>query len=519
MISQPPRADGYRWIPRPSTTPSIVRYLGAVALVGVALLIRMAIAPPTAGLPFITFFPTTALAAILFGLGPGLVAAGISGALAGFLYLPPIGQDTFTLWSQIVFLADALLVCGAIDVMHRYQEHYDQALATASAANRSLAHEVEVRRQAMESALLSEEKWRTFFNRSTVGLAIASPFKGWVDVNPALCDMLGYSADELQAKTWIELTHPDDIARNLALFEQMQRGESEGYSLDKRFIRKDGRIVDTFLAAAGIRDQTGAHKYSIVIIEDITERKRGERALAQAGQQLAATNAELRQFAHTASHDLQEPLRMVTSYLGLLERRYGEVFDDQGREFLHYATDGAKRMAVLIHDLLEYARVDSRAADPVPVETAPVVEEALTNLSTAIAEAGGEVAVTGPLPVVRGDRGQLVRLFQNLIGNAVKYRDPIRPPQVRIGVEKKGVEWEFSVVDNGIGIAPEHFERIFLIFQRLHTRGEYDGSGVGLAIVKRIVERHGGRVWVESQPGQGAAFSFTLPCIEAAGGG
>lgn len=311
-------------------------------------------------------------------------------------------------------------------------------------------------------------------------------------------------------EAFLAALHPDDRDSVGRAYTASLTGDGR-FDVECRIVRRpDGLLRWGHLRCRHQRDPTGRVLRSVGTVLDITKRKRAEDELATAVQKLAASNAELQQFAHTASHDLQEPLRMVTSYLGLLERRYGDVFDDEGRDFLHFATDGAKRMSVLIQDLLEYARIEGRGGELAPVDTASVMEEAKGNLTTAIAEGGCEIAVDGPLPVVLGDRGQMVRLFQNLISNAVKYRAPDRAPRVRVGVSKAGGEWVFAIADNGIGIAPEHFDKIFVIFQRLHARGEYEGTGVGLAIVNCIVERHGGRIWVDSTPGIGTTFFFSL---------
>jgi light-regulated signal transduction histidine kinase (bacteriophytochrome) len=213
-----------------------------------------------------------------------------------------------------------------------------------------------------------------------------------------------------------------------------------------------------------------------------------------------------------ASHDLQEPLRMVTSYLQLIAQRYRGRLDAAADEFIAFAVDGAARMHRLISDLLAYSRVGTRSRAFEPVDCQAALDQALANLEIAIEEAGATVT-RDPLPIVPADEGQLVQLFQNLIGNAVKFHGQA-PPCVHISAQRRreaGDEWYFSVRDNGIGIDPQQFERIFMIFQRLHTMAEYSGTGIGLAICKKIVERHGGRIWVESQPGQGSTFYFTLP--------
>ena len=232
-------------------------------------------------------------------------------------------------------------------------------------------------------------------------------------------------------------------------------------------------------------------------------------SLEKAVAELRRSNQELEQFAYVASHDLQEPLRKIASFCNLLETRYGEKLDERGGVYLHYIVDGATRMQALVNDLLLYSRVTTRGAEFAPAAMDDALQEALANLELAVAESGAQVTYD-PLPRVVGDAAQLARVFQNLVGNAIKYRGEA-PPRIHVGAAEESGEWVFSVRDNGIGIAPEYAERIFVIFQRLHTREEYGGTGIGLAVCKKIVERHGGRIWVESTAGSGATFRFSLP--------
>jgi signal transduction histidine kinase len=238
--------------------------------------------------------------------------------------------------------------------------------------------------------------------------------------------------------------------------------------------------------------------------------ERMTQSLRDSQTELARSNAELERFAYVASHDLREPLRTITGFLGLLSRRHRDRLDDEGREFIDLAVAGAKRMDSLIAELLEYSRT-GRSAEPTDLEAAWNV--AVRNLSAAIAEAGA-VVTAGPLPVVLADRGEMVQVLQNLLGNAIKYHHGDGPPHVHAEAVRRGEEWEVSVCDDGPGIDPRHHERIFVLLQRLHRDDEVEGTGMGLAICKKIVEHHGGRIWVESAEGEGARFSFALPAAE-----
>lgn len=242
--------------------------------------------------------------------------------------------------------------------------------------------------------------------------------------------------------------------------------------------------------------------------KEAAERKLAEEALRRAADQLARSNEELEQFAYVASHDLQEPLRVVTGYVQLIERKYEGQLDADADQFFHYIVDGVTRMQHLINDLLNYSRVSTRGAPFRDVDLRAVMDRALGNLEPVVAESGAKV-IRGALPSIRGDESQLVQLFQNLINNGIKFHGD-HPPEIHVSARRDGSQWELAVRDNGIGIERQYWDQIFVIFQRLHTRQKYAGTGIGLAICKRIVERHGGRIWLDSQPGQGTTFHFTL---------
>lgn len=243
---------------------------------------------------------------------------------------------------------------------------------------------------------------------------------------------------------------------------------------------------------------------------DITRRKQADQALSHVAEELSRSNQELEQFASVASHDLQEPLRAVSGYVSLIEERMHDRLDAKALQHIDGAIKGAERMQRLIIDLLALSRVGSQGKAFAPVDLQTVFTHAVHSLSVSLRETGAQVT-HDPLPAVHADAGQLVQLFQNLLGNAIKFRGE-RVPEIHVGAEQQAGEWVFSVRDNGIGIEPQYFERIFLIFQRLHTRTQYPGTGIGLAICKKIIERHSGAIRVESRPGEGSTFFFTLPC-------
>jgi len=266
-------------------------------------------------------------------------------------------------------------------------------------------------------------------------------------------------------------------------------------------LQSDGRLLWIQTSKVPLRDARGNVIGVLVTYGDITERKNLEEALKR-------SNAELQQFAYVSSHDLQEPLRMIISYLTLLERKYKDKLDAQAQEYIRTAVEGGMRMRALINDLLEYSRIDTMAKPFAPVDMNEVLEAAIENLKVSIEENDADIQAA-PLPTIIADRTQMIQVIQNLVGNAIKFRGAERP-RIQISATQDAREWTFAVKDNGIGMSPEYKDKIFQMFQRLHSREEYPGTGVGLAIAKKIVEQHGGRIWVESEEGRGSTFYFTV---------
>ncbi len=379
----------------------------------------------------------------------------------------------------------------------------------------NLAIDITERKRSEEALRESEEQYRAFFELALVGIAQVDPATGrLLQVNARFCEITGYSREELLRITVRELTHPLDRKTDWEAFTRMLRGETPEYNAEKRYIRKDGRLIWVHVVARAVRDPQGRPLRTVGIIMDITERKQAEQERERLIAELERSNRELQQFAYVASHDLQEPLRTVSSYAELLALKFRGKLGPTADKYISFVVDGTNRMSDLINDLLTYSRVATRGHAFEPVDMKEIVKQVLDKLKSVIRE--NSAAVTAdPLPEVSGDQTQLVQLIQNLITNAIKFRKKEVPPRIHISAEFRGDQWVFSVRDNGIGIEPRFHDRIFVIFQRLYTRAEYPGTGVGLAICKRIVERHGGRTWLKSKEGEGSVFYFSLPVKEA----
>jgi len=506
----------------------------------------------------------------------------------------------------------------------------------------SVLDDITARKHAEQALRESEARYRSTFELAGSGIGHIGLDRKFIRVNRRLCEILGYPEHELIGMTGRQISHPEDLEVIDTQRKRLYAGEIDHVHLEKRYLRKDGSTVWVAFSMVLERDAEGRPAYEIAIFDDITERKRAERAvreseerfrsltqlssdwyweqdetfalrfmsqrmgektglaasafigrkrwdqpalnlsdedwarhraqlerhepfrdfemerpnpaggtrwvsvtgepvtdengkfrgyrgvgsdvterkraeadlrrahdeLAKKAEELQRSNAELEQFAYVASHDLQEPLRMVSSYTQLLAKRYKDQLPADAQEFMHFTVDGAARMKQLIEDLLAYSRVGTKGRELLPVSLEAPLKRALTNLRAAIPESGASVT-SDALPTVDADEVQLAQVFQNLIGNALKFRGK-EAPRIHVGALEEAGEWHVSIADNGIGIEPQYFDRIFMLFQRLHAMGEYPGTGIGLAICKKVAERHGGRIWVTSTPGAGSTFHFTL---------
>ncbi len=508
-----------------STSPSFwrrwaLRYGLAVVAVAAGFGLRLAFeAWVGPGLPtYVTFYPAVMVAALLAGFGPGLVATALTALTVAYWILPPEG---FAIASPVERLG-LVLFTGMGLFMSVVAELYRRNRRKAAAYARGL----------LEASL---DPLVTINAEGKI-----------TDVNEASVEATGVPREKLIGTDFSNYFTEPHKAR-----EGYRRVFAEGFVRDYPLAIRhvSGRIADVLYNATVYRNEAGGVQGVFAAARDITERKQAEaelekhrhhleklvkqrtaeleaanvqlqaeaavrksaeEALRRTAEGLALSNQELEQFAYVASHDLQEPLRAVAGYLSLIEARLRDKLDDKSQGHLNGAVEGAARMHALITDLLALSRVGTHGKAFEPTDLNTVLDRALQSVSASVQEAGAKIT-RDSLPTLRADASQMAQLFQNLLGNAVKFRGD-RPPEIHISAQRQADDqWLFAVRDNGIGIEPQYFQRIFLVFQRLHTRKEYPGTGIGLAICKKIVERHGGRIWVESQPGQGSTFYFTIP--------
>jgi PAS domain S-box-containing protein len=362
--------------------------------------------------------------------------------------------------------------------------------------------DITLRKKAEEQLLKAEERYHSTLNNMMEGCQIIGFDWHYLYINDMAVKHGRLTKAEYIGHTMMELFPGIEYTEMFArLCKSMQDRTSA--RMENKFIYQDGEPAWFELNIQPVPEGL------FILSLDITQRKQSEEILARKSEELARSNTELQHFAYVASHDLQEPLRMITSYVQLLQRRYTGKLDQAADDFINYAVDGATRMGVMINDLLQLSRVESQGKPFQLTDCEKVLERALQNLQISISESGAIVKLD-PLPKVSGDEVQLTQLFQNLIANAIKFRGE-KSPEIHISAKRNENDWIFSVKDNGIGIEPQYFERIFIIFKRLHNKQEYPGSGIGLALCKKIVERHGGKIWVESTLGKGSTFYFSIP--------
>jgi PAS domain S-box-containing protein len=450
----------------------------SAVLFAVILALKLVVTEPGWGFPLLYDIPV-ALLALTFGVRGGLIAAAVG------MVLFAVGDVTGDISSNAAgYLSRALTFFVLGGLLGLYADRLRQADRVA----RRLAAIVE---------------------QTDDAVVVAQPDGTITEWNGGAEQLFGYSARDAIGSSLHRMVPRELEDEETRVFGRIVAGEALAQYETVR-VRKDDTRVDVALTATPLRDEGGAIVAVGSIVHDITDGKRSEAQRKGAERDLARSNLELEQYAYVASHDLQEPLRMVASYTQLLARRYGGKLDEDADEFIGFAVDGVARMQALIADLLSYSRSGQGALRAQRVDTGELVRETLSSLDAAVRDAGAEVEV-GKLPVVDADRAALAQLFGNLLSNALKFTDGRRPPHVDVIAARDDESWRFTVADNGLGIDPKHAVRVFGMFERLHSEDQYGGTGIGLAICKRIVERHGGRIWCEPAQTGGTAFHFTLP--------
>lgn len=374
-------------------------------------------------------------------------------------------------------------------------------------------HDITERRKAIQQIADSEKRYRQIVETAEEGIWLVDENNCTVFVNKKLCQMLEYSVDEIIGRQEGDFKHESEKKDFAEQMHKRSKGLREQY--ESSYITKSGKRLWVFVSANPVFDDEGNYKGALGMLTDITQRKlqdelikKSEADLEIKNRELKIKNTELEQFAYIASHDLQEPLRTVTSFAERFQKQYKDKVDDIGQKYLYFIQQGTERMKTLITDLLDYSRI-GRGKELKPVDCNEIINTVIADLDTAIQESKAEIE-TENLPVVNGYKTEMKQLFQNLVVNAIKFRKKEVLPKVHISSQPIDGGWEFKVQDNGIGIDEQFKERIFAIFQRLHTRNEYEGSGIGLSHCKKIVELHGGRIWVKSKPGEGSTFHFTI---------
>jgi PAS domain S-box-containing protein len=376
----------------------------------------------------------------------------------------------------------------------------------------AIIEDVTERHKAQQRLRESERLYRAIGESIPYGIWVCDAIGGHVYASESILNLVGVTQEEFRESFWSRAIHPEDAKRLFPAWQEcLQTGSI--WDAECRFIGADGRYHPVLVRGVPVRDDNGRIINWAGINLDIAALKLAEEELRQANEALMRANTDLEQFAYAASHDLQEPLRTVTSYVRLLERRYGNRLGEEGLELMSFVVSGATRMQALIRDLLSYSRILHNPNAPEdtfhPVSIANILDNVIADLHSAMSEL--HVSIThDELPTVQGDVTQLSQLFQNLLSNSIKYRRTDVPVKIYISAERNIGEWQFRVTDNGIGFSTRYAERIFGLFKRLHGV-ELPGTGIGLAICRKIVERHGGWIWAEGRPNEGATFAFTLP--------
>ena len=484
------------------------RYALAAIITAACLLIRLGLQPVLhTEAPFTMFYIANVVSAVYLGLGPTLFAMLAGAAATAYFFIPPLGSFAVAdyAWATLYALV-SLTVVFFIEREHRAQASAQRAVRLAEERYEALLRETAAREEAQRSEE-RQRRWAQVTLSSIGDAVISTDADGCINfLNPVAESLTGWTMAEARGKPIKEVfdifNESTGEPAEVPVDKVLNTGSVQGLANATVIVSKSGRRTPIDDSAAPIRSAGNELMGVVLVFRDITERKTRENALRR-------SNEDLKKFAFIASHDLQEPLRTIAGFIGLLRTRYQDRLDADGVKFIQFALEATQRMHTLIHDLLQYSRVGTQALKLAPVDLNAVAEVVQANIRELTNETSA-VLRRAPLPILTVDAVKIGQVLQNLLSNALKFRGSV-PPDIRITSELRGEEWVIGVHDNGIGFEPQYADRIFEMFQRLHGGGKYSGSGIGLALCKRIVEEHGGRIWAESKPGIGSSFYFTLP--------
>jgi PAS domain S-box-containing protein len=503
------------------------RYALAVASVAAATLVRMLLTNVLGPhFPFFSFYVAVIVTTWFAGFTPGMMAIAL-GYLSADVFFYDSGAVEADLLSVVVYLIVTLTIALFGKSMHESSYRMEMSLLESKQQQRELEEEIARRKEAEEALRVSEEQFRASFELAAVGEAQIDPVSGcFKRVNAKLCSITGYSEEELLQMTLRQITYPEDSEWDTKTFRKMVDGKSADQAFEKRYICKGGRVMWVNVAAALIRDKEGRPWRTTSVIQDVTARRRAEEALELAQQKLSQHAGDLEEqvaertakltetiesleaFCYSIAHDLRTPIRAMQGYAAVLLEDY--PLSESGKDYAARIAQASVRMDQLVQDLLAYGRLTHEQIHRELLNLETVVDDVISKLADEIGTKQAQIYILRPLPDVFGHPAILEQVLVNLLRNAMKFVSPGTPPRIYIRAEDMGKTVRLCIDDNGIGIEPQYQHKVFKVFERLHCTEEYPGTGIGLAIVKKAVERLGGRVGIESQPGRGSCFWLEL---------
>jgi PAS domain S-box-containing protein len=496
------------------------RYGVALVAVILATLLRMWLDPFLENrAPFSTYFVAIMFAAWYGGIGPSLVVMVVGALAADYFFINPRGSLYLYNWvaydvehevAMVLYFLVGVVIALLSESLRAGHRRTEAARAALAEANQGLQTEITEREKAEQWLLESEQRFRAYFEQGLVGMVMLSANRDWIEANPRFCQLIGYTEKELMAKTWIQLTHPDDLPAEEASFRQMLGGEVRGFVMDKRFIRHDGKIVYASLSMQCMRKETGDVDCILALVQDMTDRKQNEQAIVRLNERLRNANQDLQGFTSSVCHDLRAPLRAIGGFSQILAKECAAKLDETAKDHLGQIQAGVQHMTALIDDLMKLSRVGRAAVRPESVNLSSLVGTVAEGLRKSEPQRSVEFAVQEGVTAV-GDPNLLRVALENLLGNAWKFTSKHDRAHIEFGVEDQNGQPVYFVRDDGAGFDMKAAEKLFGVFQRMHRATEFAGTGVGLATVARIIRAHGGRVWAEAEVERGATFFFTLP--------